>query len=51
MAKKGDALLLGIIEANQTYIGGKFRRHGKHKDTETSKRGRGTKKTPVIAAI
>ena len=51
MTKKGNTLLQGIIEADETYIGGKPRKHGKYKDTEPSKRGRGTKKTPVLGAI
>ena len=51
MAKKGGALLQGIIEADETYIGGKPRKHGKYKDKEPAKRGRGTKKTPVIGAV
>ena len=51
MAKKGGALLHGIIEADETYIGGKPRKHGKYKDTKPAKRGRGTKKTPVIGAV
>lgn len=51
MAKKGGALLHGIIEADETYIGGKPRKHGKYKDEEPAKRGRGTKKTPVIGAV
>lgn len=50
-AKKGGALLQGIIEADETYIGGKPRKHGKYKDKEPAKRGRGTKKTPVIGAV
>ena len=32
-------------------IGGKPRKHGKYKDKEPAKRGRGTKKTPVIGAV
>lgn len=48
---KESALLQGIIEADETYIGGKPRKHGKYKDTEPIKRGRGTKKTPVIGAV
>lgn len=51
MAKKGGALLQGIIEADETYIGGKPRKHGKYKDTEPAKRGRDTKKTLVIGAV
>ena len=51
MAKKGGALLQGIIEAAETYIGGKPRKHGKYNDKEPAKRGRGRKKTPVIGAV
>ncbi len=53
MAKKEDVLLQGIIEADETYIGGKPRRR-KDKDGNlppASKRGRGTKKTPVIGVV
>ena len=51
MSRKGGALLQGVIEADETYIGSKPRKHGKYKDTEPSKRGRGTKKTPIIDAV
>ena len=51
MAKKEGVLLQGIIEADETYIGGKPRKHGKYKDKEPAKRGRGTKKTPVLGAV
>ena len=52
MANKTNPITLrGIIEADETYIGGKPRKHGKYKDKEPAKRGRGTKKTPVIGAI
>lgn len=37
--------LNGVVECDETYVGGKPRYKG------TSKRGRGTKKTPVFAAI
>jgi transposase-like protein len=37
--------LTGIVECDETYVGGKPRHPG------TSKRGRGTKKTPVFAAV
>ena len=49
--QKGGALLHGIIEADETYIGGKPRKHGKYKDKAPAKRGRGRKKTPVIGAV
>ena len=51
MAKKGGALLQGIIEADETYIGGKPRKPNKSEDFEPSKRGRGTDKTAVIGAV
>ena len=53
MNRKGETLLKGIIEADETYVGGKPRRR-KDKDGNLpppSKRGRGTQKTPVIGAI
>lgn len=40
-------LLEGIVEADETYIGGKPRRHGRPK----VKRGRGTNKTPVLGIV
>lgn len=53
MGRKGKTLLKGIIEADETYVGGKPRRR---KDDDGNmppppKRGRGTSKTPVIGAI
>ena len=52
MAKKTSALLLqGIIEADETYIGGKPRKPNKKKDHEPAKRGRGTEKDAIIGAV
>ena len=51
MSKKGGALLQGIIEADETYIGGKPRKENKKENREPAKRGRGTEKTPVIGAV
>ena len=52
MTKKSSALLLqGIIEADETYIGGKPRKENKKDDRKPTKRGRGTDKTPVIGAV
>jgi transposase-like protein len=51
MAKKGGALLQGIIEADETYIGGKPRKPNKREDDEPSKRGRGTDKDAIIGAV
>ena len=39
-----------IVEIDETYIGGKPRK-GKDKDDEPPKRGRGTKKTPVVGVV
>lgn len=43
-------LLTGIVEMDETYIGGKPRKGG-NGSGEPLKRGRGTKKTPVIGMI
>ena len=54
MRKEGKAFLQGIIEADETYIGGKPRKKNKRDDDDNepkNKRGRGTKKTPVIGAV
>ncbi len=46
-----DAVFLnGIVEADETYIGGKPRKSD-HDDDDPPKRGRGTKKQPVIGAL
>ena len=53
MGRKGKVLLRGIIECDETFVGGKPRRR-KDKDGNLpppSKRGRGTKKTPVLGAV
>jgi hypothetical protein len=43
-----SGLLHGIVEADETYVGGKPRK-GNHRDgDQPNKRGRGTKKVPVI---
>lgn len=47
-------LLEGIIEMDETYVGGKPRkenRKGKDDNDKGSPRGRGTKKTPVVAMV
>lgn len=48
---RATKLLQGIIEADDAYIGGKPRKSNKGSDNEPSKRGRGTKKTPIIGAV
>jgi len=44
-------LLMGIVEADETYIGGKPRKGNKKGDDAPNKRGRGTKKTPVVGVM
>lgn len=52
MANKTSPIVLqGIIEADETYMGGKPRKANKKEDREPSPRGRGTSKTAVIGAI
>ena len=43
-------LLTGVIEMDETYIGGKPRK-GSYPTDDPPKRGRGTKKAPVIGAV
>ncbi len=52
MANKTNPIVLqGIIESDETYIGGKPRKENKKADREPAPRGRGTSKTAVIGAI
>ena len=52
MADKVKSILLrGIIEADETYVGGKPRKENKEVDRKPAPRGRGTSKTPVIGAV
>ena len=45
-------MLTGIVERDETYIGGKPRKGKKYDDPdERPKRGRGTKKPPVVGAV
>lgn len=50
-----SALLHGIVEADETYVGGKPRKKNKRDDDQDggnkSKRGRGTDKMPVIGVV
>lgn len=46
-----ERLLHGIVEADETYVGGKPRKGNKRDDDKPSKRGRGTSKVPVIGAV
>lgn len=51
MSKQQNIQLQGIIEADETYVGGKPRKGNKREDDKPNKRGRGTSKTPVIGAV
>lgn len=44
-------LLQGLVEMDETYVGGKPRKGGDKGSSGTSKRGRGTDKTPVVGMV
>ena len=50
MAKK-NVVLQGIVEADETYIGGKRRKDYDREDGEPRKRGRGIAKNAVIGTV
>ena len=49
MLASGDKLLTGLVEADETYVGGKAANRQKHRDP--GKRGRGTDKPMLFAAL
>jgi transposase-like protein len=51
--KDNSALLSGIVEMDETYVGGKPRKENRKDDDDNtpSSRGRGTKKTPVVGMV
>ena len=49
--KQGALLLQGIVEADETYVGGRPRKPNRRDDDTPNPRGRGTAKTPVIGAV
>ena len=51
MAGQQAPLLWGIVEADETYVGGKPRKRNNHNDDTPRPRGRGTKKTAIIGAV
>ena len=50
LTEEGD-LLQGVVEADETYVGGKPRKGRRRDDDTPNKRGRGTSKTPVIGVV
>jgi len=51
LTEEGD-LLRGIVEVDETYVGGKPRKPNRHDGDRRQKfTGRGTKKTPVVGAV
>lgn len=51
MASDQAPMLTGMVEADETYVGGKPRKSNRKDDDKPNKRGRGTDKTPVIGAV
>ncbi len=51
MAENQATWLSGIIEADETYVGGRPRKGNQRKGGPKSPTGRGTRKTPVIGAV
>ena len=51
MAAGDVQLLQGIVEADETYIGGRPRKGNRRENDKPSPRGRGTSKTPVIGVV
>ena len=51
MAEDQAPMLQGIVEADETYVGGKPRKVNRVEDRKPAKRGRGTDKTPIIGAV
>ena len=44
-------LLAGIVEADETYLGGKPRKRNVHSDDKPARRGRATSKLPIVGAV
>ena len=51
MASQDRVILQGIVEADETYLGGKPRPKNRKEDTPKHARGRGTEKTPILGAV
>ena len=51
MLTRSREMLQGIVEIDETYVGGKPRKGKKYDDDDKPKRGRGTKKYPLSARL
>jgi transposase-like protein len=51
MAANQGPFLRGIVEADETFLGGKPRKRNRRSSRKPAKRGRGTSKTAVIGAV
>ena len=51
MLTEEGSLLHGVVEADETYVGGKPRKGNRRSDDTPGPRGRATSKTPVIGAV
>ena len=51
MAADQAPMLQCLVEADETFVGGKARKGNRRDDDKPSPRGRGTKKTPVVGAV
>lgn len=49
--QKQSRMLHGLVEADETWIGGKPRKNNKHDESKKNKRGRGTKKPVILGAV
>ena len=48
---ESHTLLQGLVEADETYVGGKPRKANRRQNDRKNKPGRGTSKTPVLGAV
>ena len=51
MVNRERHLLQGIIEADETYMGGKPRKSNRREDDKPAKKGRGTSKRAIVGAV
>ena len=51
MGNGDTAMFEAIVEIDETYVGGKPRKANRREDDKKNKRGRGTKKTPVVGIV